>query len=440
MTSTTPSSFALDRTPEIVASPRALSDLGRTALATLMLSCLWVTMQPFQTKFVEGATSGSPVNQLGYGLLALVGGLVLLTATPRPALRALASPVWIVMALVLVQSAAHSPTPDASLRAVLFALAAMTSATAVLCLTPSVAAFRLVLAGAALAVLGLCYGGIVALPGAAIHDASGPEAAHAGLWRGVYPHKNMAGPVMATLFFAGLYLLRCRWRLVGGAIAVLAAIFAIQTGSKTTAALLPAVAVLVTFGRMFGGRILPVAALAVLLAAMALLTLGAAISPVLYDGLQWILPGTTFTGRLDLWRFAIGVLGDRGWTGLGFESFWATPVVKGAEISMELSWDPRGIVNAHNGFLDVAIALGWPGLACAVAVIVVLPFRDFLRIGRGREEVRLGDFFLMVLAFSLLNAMLESFLFSRNNPVWISTWLAIVGLRLLATRDVADRR
>ena len=86
------------------------------------------------------------------------------------------------------------------------------------------------------------------------------------------------------------------------------------------------------------------------------------------------------------------------------------------------------------GNFTVAIALGWPGLACAVAVIVMLPFRDFLRIGQNREEVRLGDFFLMVLAFSLLNAMLESFLFSRNNPVWISTWLAIVGLRLLASR------
>ncbi|WP_156419346.1 O-antigen ligase [Aureimonas sp. AU12] len=420
---------------------RAVADLSaemgeaaRALLAALLLTCLLVTFQPFQTTFAGAVNSGNAVNQIGYGLLGVGAIAAMLTVTPRPALRALLRPTWILMGVVLLQSALHSPWPDASLRAVLFALAAMMATAAVLCLPANLRGFRFALAFAALTVLALCYVGVAVLP-AAIHDGSGPEPQHAGLWRGLYPHKNMAGPVMAVLFFAGLYLWRCRWRFVGLSIALPAAIFVVHTGSKTSGALLPLVALLVAMGRRIGGRRLPVIVLSVTLVCLAALTLGAALSPSLYALLQWILPGTTFTGRLDLWRFALDTSADHRWTGLGFESFWTTPVVMSAELPIELTWDPRGIVNAHNGYLDLAIALGWPGLAVAVAMIVILPFADFLRIGQGGEDVRLADFFLMVLAFALLNAMLESFLFARGNPVWITAWMAIVGLRLLAVRS-----
>ncbi len=92
------------------------------------------------------------------------------------------------------------------------------------------------------------------------------------------------------------------------------------------------------------------------------------------------MPGTTFTGRLDLWRFAIHALGPQAWTGVGFEAFWSTPAVRQAEPPFGSSWDPRGIVNAHNGYLDLAIALGWPGLAFGLVVLLVLPLRDFMRV------------------------------------------------------------
>ena len=42
---------------------------------------------------------------------------------------------------------------------------------------------------------------------------------------------------------------------------------------------------------------------------------------------------------------------------------------------------------------------------------------------------------LMVLAFTLLNALLEAFLFARGNPVWMTTWLAVAGLHILPKRD-----
>lgn len=407
----------------------------KAALSALILTLLLVTFEPYQAAFVGPAGSGNLVNQLGYGGLGLVAVLIHVSITPRAVAARLMRPAWVVMALVLLLSSTQSIWPDSSLRAVVFSLAAMLAMTGALCLAPDERAFRFALTVAALGVLGLSYAGIVLMPAAAIHNEA-LEAQNIGLWRGIYSHKNVAGPVMAVLCFAGLYLVRSGQGATGIVIALLSAFFVLKTGSKTTLGLMPLVAILVSAGRVFGGRRLPVIVLALALGGAGLMTLGTVLSPLLYDLLQWALPGTTYTGRLDLWRFAIHALGPREWTGAGFEAFWSTPAVMQAEPPFGSSWDPRGIVNAHNGYLDLAIALGWPGLAFGLVVLVVLPLRDFVRIGaQGAAVTRVADFFLMVLAFTLLNALLESFLFARGNPVWMTTWLAVAGLHILPKRD-----
>ena len=50
-----------------------------------------------------------------------------------------------------------------------------------------------------------------------MHTANSLEPEHAGLWRGVFTHKNIAGPVMACFSFAGLYLCRRGWTAARGA-------------------------------------------------------------------------------------------------------------------------------------------------------------------------------------------------------------------------------
>ncbi len=63
----------------------------------------------------------------------------------------------------------------------------------------------------------LSYVGLVIFPDVAIHTADSIEPEHAGLWRGVFPHKNIAGPVMACFSFGGLYLWRRGWKRAGRA-------------------------------------------------------------------------------------------------------------------------------------------------------------------------------------------------------------------------------
>ncbi|KQT52355.1 hypothetical protein ASG43_20075 [Aureimonas sp. Leaf454] len=422
------SSIAAPNRTEV--SPALLGQI-RTALGVVLFLALITTLTPFEAESASGS-SGNIVNQLGYGLLAGLALLSHVLFTDRLVARTLLRPTWILMVVCIFASVAHALDPSLTLRTALFTLMAMIACTAVVTLPPDADAFRLSLSITALTVLGLSYVGLVLLPGIAIHQASGDEAQHAGLWRGIYSHKNIAAPVMAGLFFSGLYLVRCGRRRTGWIIALLACLFVLKTGSKTSTSLLPVVAFLVIGGRAIGGRLLPVAVLILAMTIMALMTIGAVLSPALNDILQSILPGTTFTGRADLWRFALDTMAPQQWTGYGLESFWLTRNVFGAEMPFELSWDPRGIVNAHSGYLDIAIAMGWPSLLVASFVLLFLPARDYLKCPPLPENQRLCDLFLMIIAFVLLNSFLESYFFRRNDPIWMFLWTSIVGIRLVS--------
>ena len=401
--------------------------LLRTALAALLLAALLVTFTPFVLQEASGADQGNVVNQLGYSALAAIAIFGHFVFTPRAVALSLLRPAWLLTIGALLASVTQALVPGDALRALLFTVMGMIAGTGAICLPPTARDFRRALAFAAFAVIGLCYAGIVLFPSVAMHTGDD----HAGLWRGIYSHKNVAGPIMAMLMFAGFYMMRSGERWTGAAIGLLAAFFIYKTGSKTTLALTPAVALLVLSGRIFGSRALPTLMLFVMFVGIALFTLGAAISPTLDAILQWVLPATTFTGRLDLWRFTIGLFEPRQWTGYGIESFWSTDIVYKAEKPFELSWDPRLIVNSHNGYLELAVWGGWITLAIASLTLVWLPLKDYLTTRTdSRENTRLADFCMMVLAFMLLNSFLESYLFSRANAIWMFGWLAIVGLRL----------
>ena len=98
----------------------------------------------------------------------------------------------------------------------------------------------------------------------------------------------------------------------------------------------------------------------------------------------------------------------------------------------DIDWDIRGIVHGHNGYLDIAVAMGLPALGVAVAAFLIAPLRDYARTPLLRENVWAADFFMMVTLFTALNAFLESFFFRRADPVWLFFVMGMLGLRLSA--------
>jgi O-antigen ligase len=62
-----------------------------------------------------------------------------------------------------------------------------------------------------------------------------------------------------------------------------------------------------------------------------------------------------------------------------------------------------------------------------------------MRIPLRKENIWLGDFFMMVVLFTALNAFMESFFFRRADPVWMFFVLAAFGLRQVSLRPIVVR-
>lgn len=85
------------------------------------------------------------------------------------------------------------------------------------------------------------------------------------------------------------------------------------------------------------------------------------------------------------------------------------------------------------------MTMGIPALLCAIAVIIVMPLVHYARCRPVRENMLLADFFLMIVLFGTLNAMMESFFFRRMDPVWLTLILAIFGLGMTAKVVIPKR-
>ncbi|UGX85144.1 O-antigen ligase family protein [Phyllobacterium meliloti] len=409
--------------------------------AAFILCCLLVSFRPFQAVSAAGTDGGGDiVNQLGFGALGAVSILAMLTLAEPRTLLALISPLWIVMFGFLILSTFIAVDPSSAQRAVIFTFIGIICVLAVLSVPRDADGFSLAFVIAALAVLILSYIGLAIVPDLAKHTASEIESEHAGLWRGIYAHKNIAGPVMAAFSFGGIYLIRRGRRMMGWTILVLALWFVAHTGSKTSTALVPLVMFLVMFPGLFGLRVLASLTIAAALIGFFVFTIGSLFIPVSHNLLVDIGTDPTFTGRTSIWTFALEKLSATPWRGFGFESFWEAPVVREAENpSYYLDWDVRGIVHAHNGYLDIAVGMGYPAMVCGIIILVGFPLIDYARCLKKRENIYLSDFFMMVLTFSLMNAFLESFFFRRVDPVWLLVVMAVFGLRLTARIPILTR-
>jgi O-antigen ligase len=410
-----------------------------TAIATILLTVIMVSFRPFQPMGAL-STGGDVVNQLGFGSLGILSIFALASYADRRVLPVLISLPWLLMLGFFVLSAFNTPDPAGSLRAVAFTLIGMLAMAAVLVVPRDADAFSMVIATSGFIVLVLCYFGLAAFPNEAIHTTAGTEPQHAGLWRGVFTHKNIAGPVMACLSFGGLYLFRRGWRISGFLLFVMAMFFMVHTGSKTTAALVPVSILVVALPGICGVRILTPIVFSLALIVTALATLGSVFIEPMKEFALANFSDPTFTGRTTIWEFAGDFIARRPWIGYGLENFWGSPLLLSMPQPFDRPWDVRNIVHGHNGYLDIAVAMGIPALLTAIVTFLIVPQRDFMSIPMRKENVYLGDFFMMILLFTALNAFLESFFFRRADPVWLFFVFSIFGLRLAARFPIKARQ
>lgn len=409
-----------------------------TAMAALLLTIVLVSFRPFQPDG-SGVEGSDIVNQIGFGALGAISAFCLLTLAEPRIVRSLISPSWLLMLVFFLLSVTRAIDPASAMRAASFTLIGIMTMATVLALPRSADGFATVLSFTAIVVIGLSYIGLVVFPDAAMHTVNSSEPDQAGLWRGVFTHKNIAGPIMACFSFAGLYLFRRGQRLTGAAIFLAAMVFILNTGSKTTAGVVPLSILIVMLPGMIGMRLAMPLLFGLAIAVTAVGTLGIVFLPPVSHLAEIYFPDLTYTGRTTIWEFAGEMLAQRPWTGYGYDSFWGSPMLLNQDQPFDRAWDVRNIVHGHNGYLDIAVLMGIPALCVAVYTFVFAPMRDYMRIPLVKENIWLGDFFMMVVLFTALNAFLESFFFRRADPVWMLFVLATFGLRQVSLRPIAAR-
>ncbi|MCP1198562.1 O-antigen ligase [Notoacmeibacter sp. MSK16QG-6] len=402
-----------------------------TMVACLMLAVALIGFRPIVVDYdPDYLTQGDPLNQMGWGamlVLSVVAGLLMADARR---LYALVSPSWLLLIAMVLLSVMRTPDPMAAFRGAVFTIIGIGTVMVVLSLPRTQAQMASVLAFAALALLILSYFAVFAFPQSGVHQTGYFEDQHAGLWRGIYPHKNVAGPVAACTLFVGLYLLRLGRPAIGGLIFVLAAIFVLKTGSKTTLGLIGITVFMVLLPTWTGFRRFLPAIFFVAVAVLTVATLGIVFIEPLKHWVNSIAPTFSYTGRTTLWDFGGRMAMERPWTGYGYGNFWQTPLVLEAEPHFDERWDFRRIGDSHSGYIDVLLMGGFPALAVTLLAIWIAPMADYVRVPQLKQNILFADVMMMIVIFTVMNAFLETFFFNRADPVWIYLLLGSFGLRI----------
>ena len=131
---------------------------------------------------------------------------------------------------------------------------------------------------------------------------------------------------------------------------------------------------------------------------------------------------TTLSGRTEIWAAVIPAAPNPV-VGAGFESFWIGPDVQKVYRSLEGWWDPQGINEAHDGYIEIYLNLGWIGV-CLIALILITGYRHASRAFQRDPE--LGSLFLAYVLTGAIYSITEAG-FRFLSLSWIFLLLAVVG-------------
>ncbi|WP_026186965.1 O-antigen ligase [Ensifer sp. BR816] len=404
-----------------------------------MFLFLWVSITPYVDLTGEAildpsAGNSNRLNQilalllsagiLGYGLLHPMREIIL---QPRLLLAILS--FWFLLVSLI---SAH---PMLGIKGVVLSTIMTLNASIYLLLPASERHFAKLLGIGSLIMLAFAYYGILFKPTLAIHQASElREPMNAGLWRGHFPHKNSAASAMVLSAFFGLFVASAWSRIAGLAIFALSFLFLVNTGGKTSTAMLPAILILGwLFEKMRPLRV-PIVIGGVGL--FNLFAVGSAVFRPLGEFISGLGIDATFTNRSDIWRFAFSALAERPLTGYGFRAFWQTEELVYSGGSVE-TWAVAA-ANGHNSYLDIALTTGFPGLLLTLVWLILLPLRDISRITPDREKAPLTRLYVRIWLYTIFHAGLETLFFEGGSFVWFTFVFALYGLHLQSSAVLAE--
>jgi len=136
----------------------------------------------------------------------------------------------------------------------------------------------------------------------------------------------------------------------------------------------------------------------------------------------------TMSGRTVGWPIILSIPNNR-LVGAGYESFWLGP-------RLQRLWDafPGLPINeAHNGYIEMFLILGWIGVAL-LGVLIATGYRNVM--GGYRRDPDIGSLRIAFFLAAIVSGFTEA-VFKMMSPLWIVFLLASAGALWMPQRRVA---
>lgn len=266
------------------------------------------------------------------------------------------------------------------------------------------------------------------------------------LWRGFMGHKNIAGmlcafTVIVFAFDGGKFSLAARLPIILGAL-----MFLIFSWSKTALITLPIALAAGGAIVLLGERNLSSIAMArksFMAASRWLLVLVIVVVVVLTIQRDIFLSLTNdtsaFTTRGAIWRPMIQFYLDSPFLGSGYGAYWDASAKLVDPSALKGLW--KNVDQGHNGYLDLLVQVGLPGLVLALFAALAWPLHQLATI-IGRQPQR-AAFIFAILVFSLIENFSESSLFADDalgNAILLIALAQLHRIRLRSSSKSPGRR
>jgi exopolysaccharide production protein ExoQ len=365
----------------------------------------WLTTLASTTGLV-GALSGSSL--WAYIFLAVWAPIIALKAPTCIRLIFRTPILWVVPALA-VASTLWSQAPAVTLRAGLELSATIAIATLTAGLVRPRAFTAAVLVSLMLgAMASLAFGrsGIDGLSGETV-------------FMGVFASKNTMAMFMSLLTIFAVAVAadanqKPIMRLAAGfsfALAVPLLLKAHSAGALVTTALsFTIMAITVLFARLQPRERMLVLTVTTLIAiplalALLILALNGTLARAYFDFITRVLgKDPTLTGRTVLWGIALNLIHNRPFLGLGYDAFWIQGNLLPEGIWREFQIDSRAGFSFHDTYLELAVGLGWAGVA-ALTVTLWLALSRAIRLALDRPSWTTACFVTVI--FCLLSRSID---------------------------------
>jgi exopolysaccharide production protein ExoQ len=243
-----------------------------------------------------------------------------------------------------------------------------------------------------------------------------------GFFRGIHTQKNVLGLIAAISIITGVWMRRSKllktvhWNTL---YLVLWVVLLIISRSKTSLALTivaPLIALSLSKTRRVGLTLLIIFGLLYTGFAITFIS-GVDVAREIERGIHSI----GFTGRDDIWQFLIARFLERPWLGYGYGGFWDIGE-NSPNIRYGTGFIPM-INQAHNGYLDLLLALGWVGFISYIMVFIGFVFCLSTAMQRSQSNLIAVSWSLIV--FSILHNFTESTLLRGYALVWVVQLIAM---------------